>query len=53
MYSGTMIKDLIATVERAEHRTLECEILQPEEAGDLPLAYLLEQSYGEQLVEVA
>jgi hypothetical protein len=51
MYSGTMIKDLIATVECAEYRVFEAEILQPED--DLPLAYLLEQSYGEQLVEVA
>jgi hypothetical protein len=50
MYTGTMIEDLIATVERAE---CEPEIFQADEIGDLPLAFLLEQSYGDQLVEVA
>ncbi len=54
MYTGTMIEDLIATVERAEcWATAEpAEILRDEDL-DLPVAYLLEQSYGEQLVEVA
>jgi hypothetical protein len=47
MYTGTMIEDLIATVELAEYKTAE-----PVEI-DLPVAYLIEQSYGEQLVEVA
>ena len=52
MYTGTMIEDLIATVERAEGWAAvePAEILQ---ADDVPVAYLLEQSYGEQLVEVA
>lgn len=52
MYTGTMIADLIATVERAESwlAAEPVEILQDEDA---PVAYLLEQSYGEQLVEVA
>ncbi len=69
MYTGTMIEDLIATVERAEclhpsapkagapgtprWATAEpAEILRDKDL-DLPVAYLLEQSYGEQLVEVA
>jgi len=47
MYTGTMIEDLIATVELAEYRAAE-----PVEI-DLPVGYLIEQSYGEQLVEVA
>ena len=47
MYTGTMIEDLIATVELAEYKTAE-----PIEV-DVPVAYLIEQSYGEQLVEVA
>ena len=52
MYTGTMIENLIATVERAESWAAvePVEILREE---DLPVAYLLEQSYGEQLVEVA
>jgi hypothetical protein len=52
MYTGTMIEDLIATVERAESWAAAepAEILREE---DVPVAYLLEQSYGEQLVEVA
>jgi hypothetical protein len=52
MYTGTMIKDLIATVERAEGWAAAepTEILRDE---DVPVAYLLGQSYSEQLVEVA
>ena len=52
MYTGTMIEDLIATVERAECWAVAepAEILREE---DMPVAYLLEQSYGEQLVKVA
>ena len=52
MYTGTMIEDLIATVERAEGWAAAepAEILSCE---DVPVACLLEQSYGEQLVEVA
>jgi len=53
MYTGTMIEDLIATVERAEWATAEPAEILREEDVDMPLAYLLEQSYGEQLVEVA
>ena len=54
MYTGTMIEDLIATVERAECWAAEepTAILREEDV-DMPVAYLLEQSYGEQLVEVA
>jgi hypothetical protein len=53
MYTGTMIEQLIATVESAESWAAEpAESLQ-EEDFNLPVAYLLEQSYGEQLVEVA
>jgi len=54
MYTGTMIEDLIATVERAEGWAAAepAEILREEDL-DMPVAYLLEQSYGEQLVEVA
>jgi hypothetical protein len=60
MYTGTMIEDLIATVERAERLYSTAatagaelaEILKDEDLG-IPLACLLEQSYGEQLVEVA
>jgi len=47
MYTGTMIAELIATVERAE-----CWAAEPA-AVDMPVAYLLDQSYGEALVEVA
>jgi hypothetical protein len=47
MYTGTMIEDLIATVELAECKTAEAVEV------DVPVAYLIEQSYGEQLVEVA
>jgi len=52
MYTGTMIEELIATVERAESWAAAepVEILRDE---DLPLAFLLEQSYGEELVAVA
>jgi len=53
MYTGTMIEDLIATVERAECRAAESAGIPAEEDVDLPVSYLLEQSYGEQLVEVA
>ena len=69
MYTGTMIDDLIATVERAEclypsaptasapgtprwAAAEPAEVLREEDL-DIPLAYLLEQSYGEVLVEVA
>ena len=62
MYTGTMIEDLIATVERAE--CLHPSAPTPGAPGaprwaaepasiDMPVAYLIEQSYGEQLVEVA
>ena len=54
MYTGTMIEDLIATVERAECRaTAEPAVILREEDVDVPVAYLIEQSYGGQLVEVA
>jgi hypothetical protein len=51
MYTGTMIEELIATVERAE----SWAVAEPETAReeDLPVAYLLDHSYDEQLVEVA
>jgi hypothetical protein len=53
MYTGTMIEELIATVERAESWAVEpAESLQ-EEDFNLPVAYLLEPFYDEQLVEVA
>jgi len=56
MYTGTMIEDLIAAVERAEmHARYEydpVEILQPEES-ELPLAYLIERSYSEPMAGVA
>jgi len=54
MYTGTMIEDLIATVEHAEHRTgaRPAQILRQEDM-DLPVAYLLESLYDEQLVQVA
>ena len=54
MYTGTLIEDLIATVERAESWTAAepAEMLREEDV-DIPVAYLLEPSYGEQLVEVA
>ncbi len=54
MYTGTMIEELIATVERAEcwAAAEPAEILREEDV-DMPVAYLIEQSYGEQLVEVA
>ncbi len=54
MYTGTMIDELIATVERAECWAVAepAEVLR-EEGLEIPLAYLLEQSYGEVLVEVA
>jgi len=54
MYTGTMIEDLIATVERAE-----CWATTEPVTGSrateiyMPVAYLLEQCYGEELVEVA
>ena len=47
MYTGTMIEDLIATVERAE-----CRLAEPAE-DEMPVAYLIEQLYGQELVEVA
>ena len=54
MYTGTMIEDLIATVERAESwAAVEPAEMLREEDVDIPVAYLLDQSYGEQLVEVA
>jgi hypothetical protein len=54
MYTGTMIEDLIATVERAESwAAAEPAEMLREEDVDMPVAYLLEPSYGEQLVEVA
>ena len=54
MYTGTMIDDLIATVEHAEcwAAAEPAEILREEDL-DVPVAYLLERSYGEVLVEVA
>lgn len=54
MYTGTMIDELIATVERAEYWAAAepAEVLREEDL-EVPLAYLLEQSYGEALVEVA
>jgi len=54
MYTGTMIEQMIATVESAESwaATEPAESLQEEDLN-LPVAYLLEPSYGEQLMEVA
>ena len=54
MYTGTMIEELIATVERAECWTIAepVQVLQKLDL-DVPVAYLLEPSYNEQLVEVA
>ena len=54
MYTGTMIEDLIATVERAEcwAAAEPAEILRDDDLN-VPLACLLEQSYGDVLVEVA
>ncbi|MFI5090939.1 MAG: hypothetical protein ACHP7P_12855 [Terriglobales bacterium] len=54
MYTGTMIEQLIATVESAESWAAAepAESLQEEDLN-LPVAYLLEPSYGEQLMEVA
>jgi len=48
MYTGTMIEDLIATVERAESWAVAepAEIVRQE---DMPVAYLLKQSNGERL----
>jgi hypothetical protein len=53
MYTGTMIENLIATVERAEcwAATAPAGILREEDA-DMPVAYL-QRSNGEQLVKVA
>jgi len=69
MYTGTMIEDLIATVERAEHlhpsapkagapgtphwTAAEPARVLPKEDTDVPVAFLLESLYEEQLVEVA
>lgn len=52
MYTGTLIEELIATVERAENWAAAdpAETMREE---DVPVAYLLDQSYNEQLVEVA
>ena len=54
MYTGTLIEDLIVTVERAEHWTVAepTQVLRNEDV-DVPVAYLLESLYDEQLVEVA
>lgn len=57
MYTGTMIEDLIATVERAEcwAAAEPAEILREDDLN-VPLAFPLcgiEQSYGDVLVEVA
>jgi len=48
MYTGTMIEELIATVERAESWAV-AETVREE---DLPVAYLLDQSYNQELMEV-
>jgi hypothetical protein len=48
-YSGRMIENLIATVERAERAAtygLVPEVSLPE----MPIAYLAQYSYGEELV---
>ena len=52
MYTGMMIEELIATVERAESWTA-AEPLEFLREEDVPVALLLDQSYDEQLVEVA
>jgi len=52
MYTGTMIEELIATVERAENWAV-AEPLEMLTEEDVPIALLLDQSYDEQLVEVA
>jgi hypothetical protein len=49
IYSGRLIEELIATVERAEHAAsheLSAETALPE----MPVAYLAQYSYGEELV---
>jgi hypothetical protein len=53
MYTGTMIEDLITTVERAEGWATAEPAESLREDADVPVAYLLEQSYGKQLVKVA
>jgi len=52
MYTGTMIEDLIATVELAENRNADVPVLRQEEM-DIPVAFLLDSLYEEQLLEVA
>jgi hypothetical protein len=54
MYTGTLIEDLIATVERVESRTAEepTRFLRQEDM-DIPVAYLLDSLYEEQLLAVA
>lgn len=54
MYTGTLIEDLIVTVERAEHWTVAqpAQILRKEDM-DMPVAYLVESLCDEQLVEMA
>ena len=54
MYTGTIIEDLIETVERAERRTAEepAQLLRQEDM-DIPVAFLLDSLYAEQLLEVA
>lgn len=54
MYTGTMIEQLIATVERAESWAAAepAQVLRKEDRY-VPVPYLLESLYDEQLVEVA
>ena len=54
MYTGTLIEDLIATVERAESRPAEEPVrFLRQEDMDIPVAFLLDSLYEEQLLEVA
>ncbi len=51
MYTGTMIEDLMRSVERAEARSQEVQRLPVRVEAPVPYAYQLR--HAEQLVEVA
>jgi len=53
MYTGTMIEDLIATVEHAEGRFAQPVRFLRQEEMDIPVAFLLDSLQDEQLLEVA
>ncbi len=48
-YSGRMIEELIATVEHAE-RSASYELAAEPALPEMPIAYLAQYSYGEELV---